>query len=74
MRGKLPDAILNRRKAGLDIPAHEWFRGPLLPFAAGYADPGSDPEYIPVRCGCDANRSSAIIEISASMPVIIYGV
>jgi asparagine synthase (glutamine-hydrolysing) len=31
MRGKLPDAILNRKKAGLDIPAHEWFRGPLLP-------------------------------------------
>jgi asparagine synthase (glutamine-hydrolysing) len=31
MRGKLPDSILNRKKAGLDIPAHEWFRGPLLP-------------------------------------------
>jgi asparagine synthase (glutamine-hydrolysing) len=31
MKGKLPDALLNRKKAGLDIPAHEWFRGPLLP-------------------------------------------
>lgn len=31
MRGKLPESILTRRKAGLDIPAHEWFRGPLLP-------------------------------------------
>jgi asparagine synthase (glutamine-hydrolysing) len=30
MRGKLPDAILDRKKRGLDIPAHEWFRGPLL--------------------------------------------
>jgi asparagine synthase (glutamine-hydrolysing) len=30
MAGKLPDRILNRKKAGLDIPAHEWFRGPLL--------------------------------------------
>jgi asparagine synthase (glutamine-hydrolysing) len=30
MTGKLPAAILNRRKSGLDIPAHEWFRGPLL--------------------------------------------
>ena len=29
MRDKLPPAILNRKKAGLDIPAHEWFRGPL---------------------------------------------
>jgi asparagine synthase (glutamine-hydrolysing) len=31
MKGKLPDAVLNRKKAGLDIPAHEWFRGPLVP-------------------------------------------
>ena len=31
MRDKLPASILNRKKAGLDIPAHEWFRGPLLP-------------------------------------------
>jgi len=31
MRGKLPESILNRKKSGLDIPAHEWFRGPLLP-------------------------------------------
>lgn len=29
MAGKLPDAILNRKKEGLDIPAHEWFRGSL---------------------------------------------
>ena len=31
MRDKLPPSVLNRPKAGLDIPAHEWFRGPLLP-------------------------------------------
>jgi asparagine synthase (glutamine-hydrolysing) len=31
MQDKLPASILKRRKAGLDIPAHEWFRGPLLP-------------------------------------------
>jgi asparagine synthase (glutamine-hydrolysing) len=31
LRGKLPDSVLNRKKSGLDIPAHEWFRGPLLP-------------------------------------------
>ena len=30
MENKLPDSILNRKKRGLDIPAHEWFRGPLL--------------------------------------------
>lgn len=29
MRGKLPAAVLTRKKEGFDIPAHEWFRGPL---------------------------------------------
>ncbi|HEY1759685.1 MAG TPA: asparagine synthase (glutamine-hydrolyzing) [Bryobacteraceae bacterium] len=31
MRGKLPPQILARKKIGFDIPAHEWFRGPLRP-------------------------------------------
>jgi asparagine synthase (glutamine-hydrolysing) len=29
MRGKLPDAVLDRKKTGFDIPTHDWFRGPL---------------------------------------------
>jgi asparagine synthase (glutamine-hydrolysing) len=29
MRGKLPPQILTRQKIGFDIPAHDWFRGPL---------------------------------------------
>lgn len=29
MKDKLPAAILSRKKIGLDIPAHEWLRGPL---------------------------------------------
>jgi asparagine synthase (glutamine-hydrolysing) len=29
MRSKLPDAIVQREKIGFDIPAHDWFRGPL---------------------------------------------
>jgi len=29
MRGKLPEAVLNRKKTGFDIPTHDWFRGPL---------------------------------------------
>jgi asparagine synthase (glutamine-hydrolysing) len=29
MKDKLPAAILQRRKMGFDIPAHEWLRGPL---------------------------------------------
>lgn len=31
MRSKLPPAITQRKKIGLDIPAHEWLRGPLRP-------------------------------------------
>ena len=31
MRGKLPAAILARKKIGFDIPTHDWFRGPLQP-------------------------------------------
>jgi asparagine synthase (glutamine-hydrolysing) len=40
MRGKLPAAILNRKKIGFDIPTHDWFRGPLRPLleeAVAYA-------------------------------------
>src|ERR1700757_1988816 len=29
MKDKLPTMILNRKKTGFDIPAHEWLRGPL---------------------------------------------
>jgi asparagine synthase (glutamine-hydrolysing) len=31
MRGKLPPSILNRKKTGLDVPTHDWFRGVLRP-------------------------------------------
>ena len=29
MRGKLPGAVIDRKKSGFDIPTHDWFRGPL---------------------------------------------
>ena len=29
MKKRLPGMILKRKKVGFDIPAHEWFRGPL---------------------------------------------
>jgi asparagine synthase (glutamine-hydrolysing) len=31
LRQKLPKNIVNPRKEGLDIPAHDWLRGPLRP-------------------------------------------
>jgi asparagine synthase (glutamine-hydrolysing) len=33
MKGKLPGAIIRRKKVGFDIPAHEWLRGPLRSLA-----------------------------------------
>ena len=44
MKKKLPDAILNRRKEGLDIPAHEWFRGPLKPLLQESLSPAAVQE------------------------------
>jgi asparagine synthase (glutamine-hydrolysing) len=29
MKNKLPSSTLHRKKLGLDIPTHDWFRGPL---------------------------------------------
>ena len=29
MKGKLPQDVVRRRKIGLDIPTHDWLRGPL---------------------------------------------
>lgn len=31
MKNKLPAAVLSKEKTGLDIPSHEWLRGPLRP-------------------------------------------
>ncbi len=32
MKSKLPASIIRRPKTGLDIPTHDWLRGPLRPF------------------------------------------
>ena len=41
LKTKLPPAILSRRKEGLDIPAHEWLRGPLKPLLLDALGPES---------------------------------
>jgi asparagine synthase (glutamine-hydrolysing) len=38
MRDRLPASILSRKKIGLDVPVHEWFRGPLRPVLAEALD------------------------------------
>jgi asparagine synthase (glutamine-hydrolysing) len=41
MRDKLPPSILSKKKIGFDIPAHEWFRGPLRPLLRDAVDGAS---------------------------------
>jgi asparagine synthase (glutamine-hydrolysing) len=40
MKDKLPAAILQRKKQGFDIPAHEWLRGPLRSLLTETLDTG----------------------------------
>lgn len=39
MSGRLPASVLNRRKTGLDIPTHDWFRGALRPMLLDILNP-----------------------------------
>ena len=39
MRGKLPDAVLTRKKVGFDIPAHDWLRTTLKPLLCEALNP-----------------------------------
>ncbi len=41
MRQKLPDSVLRKEKTGLDIPSHEWLRGPLRPLMSDALDYGT---------------------------------
>lgn len=40
MKDKLPSSTLQRKKLGLDIPTHDWFRGPLRPLLEGVLGDG----------------------------------
>jgi asparagine synthase (glutamine-hydrolysing) len=39
MRDKLPASVLGRSKTGLDIPTHDWLRGPLRPLLTETLNP-----------------------------------
>jgi asparagine synthase (glutamine-hydrolysing) len=41
MRPRLPEGILGRKKEGLDIPTHEWFRTTLRPLLMDTLTPGA---------------------------------
>jgi len=39
MRGRIPDAIIDRRKQGFGVPLDAWFRGALRPLAVERLSP-----------------------------------
>jgi asparagine synthase (glutamine-hydrolysing) len=41
MRGKLPEAVLTRKKVGFDIPAHDWLRTTLRPLLLEVLNPAA---------------------------------
>jgi asparagine synthase (glutamine-hydrolysing) len=41
MRGRLPEAVLNKPKEGFSIPLKHWLRGPLLPMMTDLLSAGS---------------------------------
>jgi asparagine synthase (glutamine-hydrolysing) len=41
MRSKLPKSVLRRPKNGLDIPTHDWLRGPLRPYLEDALSPAA---------------------------------
>ena len=57
MQGKLPSPVLTRAKEGFDIPAHEWFRGPLQELLLNTLSP-------------DAIRETQIFSVSATERLI----
>lgn len=61
MRGRLPDATIDRPKMGFGVPLDAWFRGPLAGWAADLLEPGAvraagwfDPEAVATLLGAHA--------------------
>ena len=72
MKDKLPASILQRKKVGFDIPAHEWLRGPLRSLLVDTLNMG-----FPSTRNCftrrQSNRIFAVIWKDESTSAITYG-
>ncbi len=73
MRHKLPAAILQRPKEGLDIPAHEWLRGPLRPLLLDALSPESVARSWTVFSSRSHSLWSTATSIARQISAIIYG-
>jgi asparagine synthase (glutamine-hydrolysing) len=73
MKGKLPSSTLHRKKLGLDIPAHDWFRGPLRPLLEGTLVEGV-AEYGGIfRAGAVQNLLDSHMERRANVGYQLWG-
>jgi asparagine synthase (glutamine-hydrolysing) len=73
MKGKLPASTLQRKKIGLDIPAHDWFRGPLRPLLEAAVGEGV-AEYGGIfRCEAVRSFLNAHMERRANLGYHLWG-
>jgi asparagine synthase (glutamine-hydrolysing) len=73
MRNKLPDSVLNRSKTGLDIPTHDWFRGPLRPLLEETLNPQAVQETGLFRPGAIQQIISDHMEGRANLGYHLWG-
>ena len=73
MKDKLPSSTLRRKKLGLDIPAHDWFRGPLRSLLQDTLAEGVS-EYAEIfRAGAVQNFLNSHMERRANLGYHLWG-
>ncbi|HVO79511.1 MAG TPA: asparagine synthase (glutamine-hydrolyzing) [Terriglobales bacterium] len=73
MKDKLPASVLRRPKMGFDIPAHEWFRGPLRPLLCDTLEAGAQEHSGLFRSGAIDASVRAHLERRANLGYHLWG-
>ncbi len=73
MRDKLPYSTLHRKKLGLDIPAHNWFRGPLRSLLQDTVTEGVSNYGEIFRAGAVRNFVNSHMERRANLGYHLWG-
>jgi asparagine synthase (glutamine-hydrolysing) len=73
MRDKLPASVLRRKKAGLDIPTHDWLRGPLKPLMLDALRSGASDHAGLFRPGAIDRCVNAHLERRANLGYHLWG-
>ncbi|HXQ24992.1 MAG TPA: asparagine synthase (glutamine-hydrolyzing) [Candidatus Acidoferrales bacterium] len=73
MKDKLPASVIRRKKTGLDIPTHEWLRGPLKPLMLDALRSGTSEHAELFRPAAIDRCASAHIERRANLGYHLWG-